>query len=390
MSNVVQVVFNQPPTAPVISIIDPFDPCTPNNTATLQANAGYTSYAWQRLISPVIVGTQQTITINQTGVYNVIVTDNNGCTNASFLPIANFGPDPSAICFVTVDKQSQRNFVYWENPVTTVQLDSFLLLRKSDIQFGFDTVAVIPYDATAQFYVFEDEDNISLPTWGITNDTVNTAAHYYTYGLALKDVCGGTSIPTLYHTTINIKVNTANAGITNDLTWNAYGGLPFGIFELHKETSTNPDTIFDNVSSNVFSYTDVNTSPTVLAYWITVPLNSNCDTSRAANANTSSNIIRRDVFGGDVGFKNVSTGLSSFDIIPNPNNGNFALSIKNDFKNQVEIDIISVVGSTVWNSILPVGKQQLKIDIPALDQGVYLIQLTENNKKHYKKMIINK
>jgi hypothetical protein len=139
MSNVVQVVFNQPPAPPIISIIDPFDPCTPNNTATLQASSGYASYAWQRLISPNIIDTLQTITITQTGVYNVIVTDNNGCTNSSFLPIANFGPDPSSICFVSVDNPTQHNFVYWSNPVTTVQLDSFLLLRKSDIQFGFDT-----------------------------------------------------------------------------------------------------------------------------------------------------------------------------------------------------------------------------------------------------------
>jgi hypothetical protein len=250
MSNVVQVVFNQPPAPPIISIIDPFDPCTPNNTATLQASSGYASYAWQRLISPNIIDTLQTITITQTGVYNVIVTDNNGCTNSSFLPIANFGPDPSSICFVSVDNPTQHNFVYWSNPVTTVQLDSFLLLRKSDIQFGFDTVAVIPYDATAQYYSFEDLDTISVPTWGVTTDPVNPAAHYYTYGLALKDVCGGTSIPTLYHTTINLQVTTSNNGATFDLNWNAYGGLPFGVFELHKETTTNPDLIFHNASSN--------------------------------------------------------------------------------------------------------------------------------------------
>jgi hypothetical protein len=66
------------------------------------------------------------------------------------------------------------------------------------------------------------------------------------------------------------------------------------------------------------------------------------------------------------------------------------LSIKNDFKNQIQIDIISVVGTKVWSSILPAGKQQLKVDLPELGQGVYLIQVTESNKKHYKKVVINK
>jgi len=192
----------------------------------------------------------------------------------------------------------------------------------------------------------------------------------------------------LYHTTINIKANTSNNGATFDLTWNAYGGLPFGIFELHKKTLTNQDTIFDNVSSNVFSYTDVNANANddSLAYWITVPLDDACDTIRAASIKSRSNIVRRDI----VGLEKISKGLNSFDIIPNPNNGNFMLSIKNDFKNQIQIDIISVVGTTVWSSILPAGKQQLKVDLPELGQGVYLIQVTESNKKHYKKMVINK
>jgi hypothetical protein len=194
----------------------------------------------------------------------------------------------------------------------------------------------------------------------------------------------------LYHTTINIKANTSNNGATFDLTWNAYGGLPFGIFELHKKTLTNQDTIFDNVSSNVFSYTDVNANANddSLAYWITVPLDDACDTIRAASFKSRSNTVRRDnIFDG---IERHSLSLSSFEIIPNPNNGNFTLSIKNDFKNQIEIDIISVVGTKVWSSILTAGKQQLKVDLPELGEGVYLIQVTESNKKHYKKMVINK
>jgi hypothetical protein len=265
------------------------------------------------------------------------------------------------------------------------------LLRRSDIQFGFDTVAVIPYDATASYYSFEDLDSISITTWGGNiGNPVNPAAHYYTYGLALKDVCGGTSIPNLFHTTINLKANTSNSGATFDLTWNAYGGLPFGIFELHKETDAFPDVIFGNVSSNVFNYTDINTAPdTVRAYWVTVPLDDICDTSRAAIGNSSSNIIRRDALTID-GVKNFSKGISKIDINPNPNNGSFTLSLMNDFKNQVEIEIISVIGNSVWSSKLPAGKDKLKVELPDLQEGVYLIQLTENNKKHYKKMVINK
>ena len=391
MSNVVQVLFNQPPPPPVITIVDPFDPCTPNNTATLQASAGYVDYAWQRLISPNIIGNQQTITINQTGIFNVIVTDSNGCTSSAAIPIANFGPDPSSICFVSVDIPSQRNFIYWANPTTTTQIDSFLVLRKSDIQFGFDTIATKPYDANAVYYQFEDVDDISIPTWGALGDTVNTAAHYYTYGLALKDVCGGTSIPNLFHTTINLQVTTANNGAINDLTWNAYGGLPFGVFELHKETTTNPDSIFATVSSNSFSYPDTTAGQdTVLAYWVTVPLTGACDTVRAASIKTNSNTIRRDVFG-DVGIKSLSqVPNKSFSVFPNPNSGNFTLRFGSDFGKNVEINILSITGAQVWQGKFSSERQTLSLDLPDLINGVYLIQVKDNNIKYYKKMVISK
>ncbi|MCC6252597.1 MAG: T9SS type A sorting domain-containing protein [Bacteroidia bacterium] len=391
MSNVVEVIFNQPPAPPVITIVDPFDPCTPNNTATLQANAGYASYAWQRLIDTTIIGTQQSLVISQTGIYNVIVSDANGCTSSAFLPIANFGPDPSAICFVSVDIPTQHNFIYWTNPVTVTQLESFLLLRKSDIQFGFDTIAIIPYNPTAAYYSFEDLDSISISTWGNVNDPVNPAAHYYTYGLALRDVCGGTSIPNLFHTTINLKVNTANNGQTFDLSWNAYGGLPFGIFELHKRTTANPDIIFDNVSSNIFSYTDVNTAPdTVLAYWIRVPLDNACDTTRASNVKTNSNVILRDnlVVQGMDNIKN--NDLKFFDIIPNPNNGRFVLSVNRSVNRPVSVKILSVTGTEVWNTTLIGGKEKLHVEIPHLNQGVYMVQVNDDGNLHYKKMIINR
>lgn len=184
-------------------------------------------------------------------------------------------------------------------------------------------------------------------------------------------------------------MNTPNNGASYDLTWNNYGGLPVGIFEMHKKTISNPDTIFNYVSSNLFNVSDWNTSPdSVLAYWITVPLDDACDTLRAASIRTRSNIVKRDL---PTQLKELSSANSMlFDIIPNPNNGTFRLSFRNDFKNQVEVDIFSSMGISVWSSKLNGRKELQKIDLPELIQGVYLIQLNDGNKKYYKKMIINK
>ena len=86
------------------------------------------------------------------------------------------------------------------------------------------------------------------------------------------------------------------------------------------------------------------------------------------------------------------SGLSTPTITYNPTRTFLPGELLFIFKNQIEIDIdiISILGSTVWSSKIPAGKQQLKVDLPELGQGVYLIQVTESNKKHYKKMVINK
>jgi hypothetical protein len=97
---------------------------------------------------------------------------------------------------------------------------------------------------------------------------------------------------------------------------------------------------------------------------------------------------KRDAYSDTVG--GTYSGLNTPTITYNPTRTFLPGELLFIFKNQIELDIISVVATTVWSSILPVGKQQLKVDLPELGQGVYLIQVTESNKKHYKKMVINK
>ena len=76
--------------------------------------------------------------------------------------------------------------------------------------------------------------------------------------------------------------------------------------------------------------------------------------------------------------------------MPNPNSGRFNLKLKTENKGQVTVEIINVVGTLVWTSNLSAEKNNLTIDLPNIEQGVYLIQVSEQNKKHYKKMVISK
>jgi hypothetical protein len=80
----------------------------------------------------------------------------------------------------------------------------------------------------------------------------------------------------------------------------------------------------------------------------------------------------------------------SFSIIPNPNSGNFKLLFGSDFGKNVEINILSITGAHVWQGKFSSDRQTLSLDLPDLINGVYLIQVTDNNIKYYKKMVISK
>jgi hypothetical protein len=128
----------------------------------------------------------------------------------------------------------------------------------------------------------------------------------------------------------------------------------------------------------------------VLAYWVTVPLTGACDTVRAASVKSNSNTIKRDVFG-DVGIKSLpQVPNKSFSVFPNPNSGNFTLRFGSDFGKNVEINILSITGAQVWQGKFSSERQTLSLDLPDLINGVYLIQVKDNNIKYYKKMVISK
>jgi photosystem II stability/assembly factor-like uncharacterized protein len=76
----------------------------------------------------------------------------------------------------------------------------------------------------------------------------------------------------------------------------------------------------------------------------------------------------------------------SVKVYPNPNNGKFTVELEN-FENAI-ITIYSISGTRILQSQVH-ASEKLPINLPNLKNGIYFLQVTENNKMYTRKFIVN-
>ena len=82
-------------------------------------------------------------------------------------------------------------------------------------------------------------------------------------------------------------------------------------------------------------------------------------------------------------------GLQSFKLYPNPNNGSFSIEFNSDSSNDVAIAIHDIRGRQVYNNQYKnTGVFTANINLQDLQSGVYLVTVTDGERKEVKKIII--
>ena len=334
---------------PIISSAGNITSCE-GGSVTLDAGAGYSSYAWST------GGTNQTETVTSSGDYTVTVMDaSTGCmvTSSPYTVNASF-MDPQQVCIVGMDSLSNYNRVVWEKPISD-GIDYFNVYKEGNAADVYDLIGSVPYDDTA---IFVDENS-------------NTAVQAYRYKVAIVDSCGTESALGTFHKTIHLTIN-QGVGQTWNLIWNHYEGFGFPSYNIYRGTNPGNMNLLATIASNLNSYTDLNPPGGVGIYYQVEVVNTDgCDPLKANDYGVSrSNIATVEVV------HQIELGEETLSVYPNPTRGNVTISASSALTNGYEM--YDQQGRVVLSGALK-GKHT-PISLERLSRGSYTIQVEGNYK----------
>lgn len=100
--------------------------------------------------------------------------------------------------------------------------------------------------------------------------------------------------------------------------------------------------------------------------------------------------VSNEISHGVTGIPNIDPAEIGLKVMPNPNNGRFALDFTVSRKSDLGITIVNAVGQKVFTSRVPgfIGRFNQVVDAGRLTPGVYLLQLQHDNKSYLKKLFV--
>ena len=154
------------------------------------------------------------------------------------------------------------------------------------------------------------------------------------------------------------------------------------------------------IQSTLTSYTDLNPPNDTVFYQIEIvklggcypdsiyaKANTNYNSSRSNVANTIAHIPPDttsvfEITGNDIDFK----------IYPNPNKGNFIIDIKTFNDDKVDIKVMNILGSCVYeeNNISLKNSYRTNVNLEGLNSGVYFVIVQNKESRIAKRVIIQK
>lgn len=199
-----------------------------NSNVSLSLPAGYETYTWTK-VGGGTVGTTATVVVNQTGQYQAVVKEIEGCSSipspAFTIIDANGSPKPDPISNLRIAAVSRTQLrITWDNTPSPVTNETGFEIWRSDAAEGpYKLVAVNPADVLTYNNTNLDP---SKRYWYIVRPFTSTgaaAASDPTSGITEEDVTPPTPPNNLVATTnSNVSVNLTWSGSTDDTEVIAY------------------------------------------------------------------------------------------------------------------------------------------------------------------------
>jgi len=438
---------NQPATftAPITKTdVTCFGLCNGTATATPSGGTAPYIYAWQTTPTQ----STQTATGLCPGIFNITITDNNGCVitpNTSItepvvltVSVTNTGATCNNNDGTATSTPSGGNIPYtylWTGG-STAQSPTGLALGNYTVTVtdskGCTTsatttitattngqeICIVTVDSTStknvivwekpvatnidSFRIYRDIASVytyaggvhysALSTFTDSGIGVNPNFTSYRYKMSLLDVCGAESALSSFHKTMLLQVSAAlPSGYALD--WDDYLGFTVAQYRILRDTNHLGNWVpMDSVPFGITAYTDPIQWDSV-GYMIEIDHPSGCNITvknpipMATNLNSSrSNIYRVQ----DSTVVSVHTSTDGFivNVYPNPSSGIFTLDLRNNISGSAIIKVYNVLGEEVKQINCLGCKNKTTIDLRKQSKGVYYLQISTADKVTTKKIII--
>ena len=196
--------------------------------------------------------------------------------------------------------------------------------------------------------------------FGLTNFFDNLPAGNYTVYLKDLNDCRDTSAvmvitePPVLTASETISPETFNNSADGEIQIHATGGTPAYIYALNDTNAYQNDSVFNNLSEGVYTYYVKDANGCTVQTQLEVLLSS---------------------------IKDIN-GTTSYEVYPNPTNGNFQLNITGIGSNaSLEINLVDALGKVVDTKKVTPSSAELRLDysLSHLANGIYFLNINNNN-----------
>ena len=280
-------------------------------------------------------------------------------------------PEMQPICIVTVDSATTTNLVVWE-PVQAVGIAYYKIYRE-----------------TSNYGEYILIDTVQATNTSIFNDVVaSPIVRSWSYKISAVNGCETESPLSIHHRTIHLNVT--DGGIGAKVTWNAYEGTTdYSEQKIWRYTFANDWELAATLPIGDFVYQDnVSFSTPGLDYMVEIQLNNGCSTEKAQDFNTTRSNKDKGQFvpGEGTGNSNNSIDeayMSAITIYPNP--ANDYLNIVQLSANEMLVQVMDVNGKVLLQQTSNTLENAIAID--TLAEGIYILELTIDNRKETRRFI---
>ena len=186
--------------------------------------------------------------------------------DATFVLLGEFAPYASnadEICAIEYDAATDRNRVIWTKWDDT-NIASYEIQRESTLTSEFEPIGTVHADSLSEFIDLDFDPAISSAR----------------YNLVALDSCEVSIDNWSDHRTIHLQAGVGVNGEVN-LYWNAYEGLSYPNFEVHRSTDGINYFQIGTVANSTFTFTDLTPPPGNKWYQIRIALDAPCEPTRS-------------------------------------------------------------------------------------------------------------